>query len=178
MRCLTASKTWRRWPVRVGSALRVVLAMTNRDTIDMRCTAALHSYFAVGNIAEIAVRGLDGCAYVDTVPQSPALCTQTGAVRFTAETDRVYEATAAACTFDDPVLNRRIHIRKQGNHSTVVWNPWVAKAKRMADFGDDEYPGMVCVETTNAREDAVSLPHGGEHVLATETESESRLVQE
>ena len=134
----------------------------------MRCTTALHSYLAVGNIAEIAVHGLVGCAYVDTVPQSPALCAQTGAVRFVAETDRVYEATVAACTIDDPVLNRRIHIRKQGNHSTVVWNPWVAKAKRMADFGDDEYPGRVCVETTNARE----------HVLATETESESRLVQE
>ena len=83
--------------MRVGSALRVALAMTNRDTIDMRCTAALFA--------------------------------QTGAVRFVAETDRVYEATVAACTIDDPVLNRRIHILKQSNHSTVAWSPWVAKEK-------------------------------------------------
>jgi len=48
----------------------------------------------------------------------------------------------------------------------------------MTDFCDDEYPGMVCVETTNAREGAVTLPPGGEHVLATEIEAESRLVQE
>ena len=29
---------------------------------------------------------------------------------------------------------------------TVVWNPWEENAKKMADFGDDEYPYMVCVE--------------------------------
>jgi glucose-6-phosphate 1-epimerase len=49
-----------------------------------------------------------------------------------------------------------------------VWNPWAAKAERMPDFGDDEYPGMVCVETANVREDAVTIAPGGEHVLATE----------
>jgi glucose-6-phosphate 1-epimerase len=27
-----------------------------------------------------------------------------------------------------------------------VWNPWSTKAKSMADFGDDEYKQMVCVE--------------------------------
>ena len=37
---------------------------------------------------------------------------------------------------------------------------------------------MVCVETTNAREEALILTPGGEHVLATEIEAESRLVQE
>jgi len=30
----------------------------------------------------------------------------------------------------------------------VVWNPWVEKAKGMADFGpEDGYKKMVCVET-------------------------------
>ena len=31
-------------------------------------------------------------------------------------------------------------------HSVVVWNPWKEKAVAMSDFGDDEYPNMVCVE--------------------------------
>ena len=29
---------------------------------------------------------------------------------------------------------------------SVVWNPWKEKAAQMSDFGDDEYPNMVCVE--------------------------------
>ena len=29
---------------------------------------------------------------------------------------------------------------------TVVWNPWKEKAASMSDFGDDEYPTMICVE--------------------------------
>ncbi|KAH7937298.1 hypothetical protein HPB49_010443 [Dermacentor silvarum] len=28
----------------------------------------------------------------------------------------------------------------------VIWNPWVSGAASMADFGDDEYVKMVCVE--------------------------------
>ena len=28
----------------------------------------------------------------------------------------------------------------------VVWNPWADKAAGMADFGDNEYPSMICVE--------------------------------
>jgi D-hexose-6-phosphate mutarotase len=28
----------------------------------------------------------------------------------------------------------------------VVWNPWVEKAKAMADFDDEEYKQMICLE--------------------------------
>ena len=48
-------------------------------------------------------------------------------------------------------------IAKEGSRSTVVWNPWVAKAARLADMGDDEYLRMLCVETANARP-AISSP--------------------
>lgn len=33
-------------------------------------------------------------------------------------------------------------------HDTVVWNPWIEKAKGMADFApDDAYKNMICVES-------------------------------
>ena len=28
----------------------------------------------------------------------------------------------------------------------VLWNPWIEKAKAMADFGDEEYKQMICLE--------------------------------
>lgn len=41
-----------------------------------------------------------------------------------------------------------------------VWNPWVDKSKAMADFGDDEYQGMLCIEPAVAGSGAVTLAPG------------------
>jgi glucose-6-phosphate 1-epimerase len=30
--------------------------------------------------------------------------------------------------------------------SAVVWNPYIKKSKQMADFGNEEYNDMICVE--------------------------------
>ena len=57
-------------------------------------------------------------------------------------------------------------IVREGSRSAVVWNPWIAKSKRMPDFGDKEYHKMICVETANARNDARTLDPDGFHVLA------------
>ena len=57
--------------------------------------------------------------------------------------------------------------RKRGSRTTVVWNPWIAKARQLADFGDDEYTGMICVETTNAADDQITIAPGGSHQVAT-----------
>lgn len=35
---------------------------------------------------------------------------------------------------------------KGGFSDAVVWNPWVDKAAKMADFGDDEYKVRVAAE--------------------------------
>ena len=50
----------------------------------------------------------------------------------------------------------------------MVWNPWIEKSKRMADFGDEEYHGMVCVETANAGSDVFILNPGETHLMTTE----------
>lgn len=42
-----------------------------------------------------------------------------------------------------------------------MWNPWDKKAKSMADFGDDEYKHMVCVEAA-AIEKPITLKPGEE----------------
>ncbi len=72
---------------------------------------------------------------------------------------RAYVGTTATCAVEDAVLRRRLSIAKAGSRSTVVWNPWEAKSQRMQDF-DKEYRTMVCVETTNAADDQVTVPAG------------------
>jgi glucose-6-phosphate 1-epimerase len=154
-----------RMRITVGRQLGVALRVRNAGRGPLSCTAALHTYFAVGAADAINVRGLEGCRYIDTVPQPHAEYVQSGPIRIAGETDRVYLDTTADCLIDDPVLKRRIRIAKEGSRSTVVWNPWIEKSKRMADFGPDEYRQMVYVETTNAESDARTIAPGAEHAL-------------
>ena len=62
--------------------------------------------------------------------------------------------------------SRQISVTKQGSRTTVVWNPWIAKAQAMPDFGDDEWPEMLCIETANAADNAVTLAPGQSHVMS------------
>jgi glucose-6-phosphate 1-epimerase len=91
--------------------------------------------------------------------------TQHGPIAITSETDRVYLNTTHAVELDDVVLGRRIRIAKENSFATVVWNPWVEKAKAMADFGDAEWQQMVCVETCNVADFAVELAPGQQHAM-------------
>ena len=71
----------------------------------------------------------------------------------------MYDSTSTA-TIIDAEGNRTITVAKAGSASTVVWNPWSAKAAAMPDFADDEWPSMVCVETANVLDNAVTLAPG------------------
>jgi D-hexose-6-phosphate mutarotase len=86
-------------------------------------------------------------------------------LRFTGETDRVFVNTTATTKLIDPGFHRTIVIEKSGSNTTVVWNPWTAKAKAMTDFGDDEWPLMACIETANSGENSVTLEPGQRHTM-------------
>jgi D-hexose-6-phosphate mutarotase len=64
-------------------------------------------------------------------------------------------------------------VRKDHSRSTIVWNPWIAKARAMPDFGDDEWRGMVCVETANVGSAAVTLHPGEQHRMTVSLAVES-----
>jgi glucose-6-phosphate 1-epimerase len=66
---------------------------------------------------------------------------------------------------EDTRLQRRIRVAKSGSRSTVVWNPWTAKADKMGDFGPDGWCRMVCVESANAADNVVTMVPGAEHRL-------------
>lgn len=150
--------------VTVGAALEVELVANNTGEEPLRCTAALHSYFAVRDAAQVRVRGLEGRRYIDKVDGGRTKV-QDGAVTISGEVDRVYLDSDGPCAIEDPVAGQRIEIAKSGSRSTVVWNPGPEKAQRMRDFGDQEYRETVCVETANAGDDVVTVAPGGEHRL-------------
>ncbi len=152
--------------VTVGTQLQVELITQNSGQTEFTFTEALHSYYAVKDVTEISIHGLDECTYLDKV-EAFKPCSQQGAIAIDAEVDRVYLDTPAECTIDDPGFQRWIHIKKEGSLTTVVWNPWVEKSRNLVDFGDQEYPEMVCVETANTHNNSITLQPGSKHCLRT-----------
>jgi D-hexose-6-phosphate mutarotase len=157
--------------VTVSRSLRLALAVRNQDEAPARFEAALHSYFAVSDVRHVRVSGLEGRGFVDKTAAGARRGSEPGPIAIAAETDRVYLGADGSVTIDDPGWGRRIVIAKTGSATTVVWNPWIAKAKAMPDFGDDEWTGMLCVETANAMDDAVTLAPGGRHVMTAAIEA-------
>jgi glucose-6-phosphate 1-epimerase len=143
--------------------LQIDLEVKNTGEKEFAFEEALHSYLAVGDIRQTRIEGLDGASYLDKTAGA-AHRAQRGDVVFEAETDRVYLSQASVAVVD-PVWSRRLVVTKGGSAQTVVWNPWEAKAKAMADFGDDEWTGMVCVEAANALDRAVRVSPGASHRL-------------
>jgi D-hexose-6-phosphate mutarotase len=153
-----------RYSITVGPTLELDLRVDNPGDQPFRFSEALHSYFDVQDVHRVRIAGLAGLTYLDKVGP-PQQRSETGEIEITAETDRVYSGTTAICTLVDPLRRRRIVIAKQGSQTTVVWNPWIAKAKAMPDFADDEWQNMVCIETANALDHAITLPPGCSHHL-------------
>lgn len=152
-----------RFDVRVGSTLELSLTVNNTSTAAFDFEDALHTYFTVRDVKQLAVTGLEATAYIDKTDALKQKPQGNEPVTITAETDRVYLATKSTCVIHYPEMNRRIVIEKEGSDETVVWNPWIAKSKAMADFGDDEWPGMICVETVNAGPHRVKVNTGHSH---------------
>lgn len=155
-----------RYAVTIGATLRLELTVTNQDTKTVSFEEALHSYFAIDDIRSTTVAGLEGTPFVDKVAGGTVEPGADGPVRFVAETDRVYPGTTATATITDGA--RSIAVAKTGSESTVVWNPWADKAAAMADFGSQEWTGMVCVEACNVGAHAVSLEPGASHTMTAE----------
>ncbi len=151
--------------VTVGATLELELAIRNTGTTPFLLGEALHTYFAVSAVQAIRITGLTGAVYLDKVANGVRKSQSAEPIMFTGQTDRVYFTEETATVIEDPGFARRIVVGKSGSGATVVWNPWSEKAKAMADFGADEWPGMVCVEAANAADSVVVLPPSFTHHL-------------
>ncbi len=169
------AETRAQWPgewvlrhrVTVGSTLAMELEIENRGTAPLRCQDVLHTYFLVHDVRSVRVHGLEGASYYDALDGKRLKRQPCEPIGFVAELDRDYIGTEAACVIEDPGYSRRIVVEKSGSSSTVVWNPWIAKSQAMADFGDHEWPRMVCVETGNIADDTLEIAPGARHVSRT-----------
>jgi glucose-6-phosphate 1-epimerase len=170
---LHSSETTRaQWPhefeavlrVAVGAQLRMELQIANTGTKPFTFEEALHSYFAVGDVRQVAVTGLAGAAFIDKNAGGQTRIIGDDPIRFQEPFDALVENTTATCTIADRLLGRRIVVAKEHSQTTVVWNPG-SHGKQFNDLPDNERHDFVCIETANARGNAVTLGPGEKHVM-------------
>jgi len=147
--------------VTVSESLTLELVVTNNSPDDkLEFEECLHTYFAVEDITATTIGGLKGVSYLDKVANFAKKKETDDAIRISSEVDRIYLNTTGTVEIRDARLKRVIRVEKKNSASTVVWNPWIAKAQQMPDFGNDEYQQMVCVESGNVNADKIVLDPG------------------
>ena len=155
--------------ITVGKTLAVELVVTNSSTTDeFPFECCFHTYFHLGGIDATSISGLQGAEYIDQCDKFARKIDHADQIRIAQETDRIYLNTTGPVEIRDSRLGRRIRVDKTGSFSTVVWNPWIAKAQQMPDFGSDEYLEMVCVESGNVNDNSITLPAGKSACLKIE----------
>ncbi|RMO80169.1 D-hexose-6-phosphate mutarotase [Pseudomonas syringae group genomosp. 3] len=158
--------------IRLDHALNVSLVSYNCGAEPVTFSQALHTYFAVSDVRQVSVEGLDGLRYIETLANWEER-EQTGDLTFTGETDRIYQDTPGVLSIVDPEWQRRIHIRSTGSKSAILWNPWIEKTGKFTDMAADGWQRMVCVETANVLDDVVTLAPDQMHVLGVSIWGES-----
>jgi len=150
--------------IRLDEQLHISLTSHNRGAESVSISQALHSYFAVSDVRNVHVEGLEGLSYIDTT-KDWTTTTQAGDLVFTGETDRIYLNTPAKLSIVDPTWERRIELTSSGSRSTVILNPWIDRAAAFSDMADDGWQRMLCIETANVMDDVVTLAAGASHTL-------------
>lgn len=158
--------------IRLDHALNVSLVSYNCGAEPVTFSQALHTYFAVSDVRQVSIEGLDGLRYIETLANWEER-EQTGDLTFTGETDRIYQDTPGVLSIVDPEWQRRIHIRSTGSKSAILWNPWIEKTGTFTDMAADGWQRMVCVETANVLDDVVTLAPDQMHVLGVSIWGES-----
>jgi D-hexose-6-phosphate mutarotase len=145
-----------------GAELSIDVSVLNCRDVPQSFEIALHTYFQIKSIDDVEILGLESVPFVDQL-KNKTLAGDNLAIRFTEETDRIYQGVVDQITLREQKQNSQISIAPRGSKSTIVWNPWIEKSKRMADFGDDEYLRMCCIESANVRANRIELAPGQSH---------------
>ena len=148
--------------------LEQTLTTTNLRATPFSLTQALHSYFAVGDVQQVHVDGLEGAQVVSRLEPLQSQ-TQAGPVMTGEACDSTYcfdvEQPAFHYQLVDAAWRRTITLEVSGSRSMVVWNPGQVGAKTMVDVPSAAWKDFICVEASNAGDDVVLLEPGGSHSL-------------
>lgn len=123
---------------------------------------AFHTYFAVSDIAQTVINGVNRSPFIDNgkargnpdTPPSPP--EPLWIIR--GEHDRIYPNQGCAIVVQDLVAKTAMQIASPNLRDVCVWNPGAAKCAALKDMPADGFQRFVCVEHGNMLKKVVVAP--------------------
>jgi glucose-6-phosphate 1-epimerase len=153
-----------------GDDLELSFEVVNTGVEAFDFELAMHSYFAVSDIAAVAVDGLGGASYLDKVAAGAQRQQALGALGISGEVDRVY-ASGGPLALDDPG-HPTLRLEGRGISSAVVWNPGPEKARALGDLEPQDYRRFLCLEMGNLGARRIGLAAGARHLSSVRIRNE------
>jgi len=130
----------------LSHTLKTFLEVHNDGNHHIYFNTLLHTYLSVPDVTQTTIHGLKNVTFIDKVTGGTRATESRETVTVSGEVDRVYADGIDEVRINLGTSDGGYVIEKVAMRDVVVWNPWIEKAKGMADFGDDEYRFMLCVE--------------------------------
>ena len=127
-----------------GVRLKLQLRIDNPGPAPLTFCAALHTYIRVADIRSVRVEGLNATLYRDRTDNDREAADAAEVLTIKGEVDRIYADAPKSLVLREP--EHCLTIDAEGFPDVVVWNPWEAKCKLLADMPRDAYLHMLCVE--------------------------------
>ena len=125
-----------------GQSLDLALSVHNTGEQAFPFSAALHTYFALDQLSEARVGGLQRVRYSDETPQDALQAEEW--LQFSDKLDRIYYQLPGALSLQSG--GHTLRLAQQGFTDAVVWNPGAQDAAALPDLADDEQPHFICIE--------------------------------
>ncbi|WP_341522828.1 D-hexose-6-phosphate mutarotase [Pseudomonas sp. G.S.17] len=138
----------------LGQGMELRLTTRHQDSEPCQFSHALHAYWRISDVQEVALEGLDGAQGYDQL--SRQACQQEGDLRVAGGCQRVFDHTGPL-QLQDQAWQRRLGIDTGDSANTVVWHP--GKRPLMGVAGS-EAGGFVCVEAASGGSESLSLAPG------------------
>lgn len=145
-----------RYTVTITDKLAVELTITS-PTSEVVIDHAFHTYFAITDLANIEITGLEGTRTRDYATGG---LESVGDARVAPRDyhDTIYFGIGDEITLAD--TDRTILIRPTGMKDAIVWNPGPEHAARTAGMTPDDWRHFLCIETGNVQRHAITLSAG------------------
>ncbi|MBH2067327.1 MAG: D-hexose-6-phosphate mutarotase [Burkholderiales bacterium] len=135
-----------------GLSLELQLSVHNTGEQAFPFSAALHSYFAIDQLGEARIGGLQRVRYSDETPQDALQAEEL--LQFADKLDRIYYQLPGALTLQSG--SHTLRLVQQGFTDAVVWNPGAQDAAALPDLADDEYQRFICIEPALIQPDTLA----------------------